>query len=881
VGTGLPTRTRDGPVDVPPSWPSGMVTFVLTDIEGSTRLLKRLADGYGEVIDRHDDLLRRMWLSHGGAHVSARGDSHLAAFGDARSALEACAEAQRELAGAPWPAGSRPKVRMGVHTGLASPRGGDYVALAVHQAARVSAAAHGDQVLASDVTARAAGDLPGLHLDPVGRYRLRDFDEAVQLFGLRGSGLESDFPAVRAMPVDGHNLAVPATSFVGRDGDVADLLGLTGPGRVVTLTGPGGVGKTRLAVAAGLASVPRWESGVWFVDLAPVQDAHLIGTALAAAVGASTGQGMEGWAAAVDHLRTRAALVLLDNCEHLAAPVAERVAELLATCPDVGVLATSREPLGITQETVWRVRPLAVPGFTDTVAEVVEAPSVRLFVDRARAARRDFTVDPGNARTVSRLCARLDGLPLALELAAARTSVMTVGELLEGVDAGLRSLQSRRRGVPDRQRTIDAVVRWSYELLDRDEQALLRRLSVFRDGFSRDAAVAAGGDLAGVDAAELLWSLVDKSLVIVDVTANDTRYRLLETVNAWVNRLLREEGVAERTATRLARWWLDRIGPWRQLTRTRSGEIATELDNLRALIPLIAQEAEHEAQVLVCSIGHHYYAIDAPRDGTADLARLAAELDTPSQARVSLLATLALLLVHHGDLDDARQVLGEAQRVQQIVGGPPPWDEVAVERASGELAIRTGDYAGASELAAAALRRDLGPRARVRMHNLLAIASYYLGDTDRAYEASQGELEMANQLGDEHLMAVAEGNVAELALRRGDRVAAARHQEACLDLGLALGRPLSVAISLIVAARLTASTDAARALRLHAKAEGLLAESAHRLYEDDRRASDDMLARIRADLGASMYVEQRAAGESLSLSDAASSARAALQGVEE
>jgi predicted ATPase len=745
----------------------------------------------------------------------------------------------------------------------------------------VSAAAHGDQVLASDVTAKAAGDLPGLGLRPVGRYRLRDFDEAVQLFRLGGADLETDFPAVRAMPVDGHNLSNPATSFIGRDGDVAELLALSGPGRVVTLTGPGGVGKTRLAVAAGLASVPRWESGVWFVDLSPVQDVHLIGAALATAVGAATGQGMDGWAAAVDHLRTRDALVLLDNCEHLASHVAERVGELLAACPNVGVLATSREPLGIAQETVWRVRPLGLPGSADTVAEVAVAPSVRLFVDRARAARRDFTVDPGNAQTVSRLCARLDGLPLALELAAARTSVLTVGELLRGLDAGFRSMRSRQRGVPDRQRTIEAVVRWSYDLLCQDEQALLRRLSLFRDGFSLDAAVAAGGDLDDVDPAELLWSLVDKSLVIVDATANDTRYRLLETVNAWVYRLLLEEGVAERTATRVARWWLDRVGPWRQLNRTSSGEIATELDNLRALIPLIAGEAEHEAQELVCSIGRHYYAIDAPRDGTADLARFAAELDTPSQARVSLLATLALLLVHHGDLDDAGRALREAESVQRIVGGPPRWDEVAVERASGELAIRTREYARAADLAAAALRRDLGTQARARMLNLLAIASYYLGDTDRAYEASQGELEMACQLGDEHLMAVAEGNVAELALRRGDRVAAARHQKACLDLGLALGRPLSVAISMIVAARLTASTDAARALRLHAKAEDLLAENAHRLYEDDRRASDDMLARIRSDLGHSLYKEQRAAGQSLSLPDAASTARAALEGVEE
>jgi predicted ATPase/DNA-binding SARP family transcriptional activator len=861
---------------VPAGWPSGVVTFVLTDIEGSTRLLRRLEAGYDDVIDRHDALLRRSWEDHGGAHVSARGDSCLAAFDDTRSALEACADAQRRLAAEPWPHEGRPRVRMGVHTGLASPRDGDYVALAVHQAARVSAAAHGGQVLASEVTAAATGALPGLALQPVGRYRLRDFDEPVQLFCLTGPGLDADFPAVRAMPVDGHNLAAPPTSFVGREGDVKDVLALTGAGRLVTLTGAGGVGKTRLALAAGLAAAPRWDDGVWLVDVSPIQEARLIGTAVATVVGATAGTGVDGWAAALDHLHRRHTLLVLDNCEHLAADVARMVGELLARCHDVGVLATSREPLGIARESVWRVDPLGLPDPGATVDEALAVPSVRLFVERARSARPGFALDDHNVPTVVHLCRRLDGLPLALELAAAHASVLSVADLLNGLDDRFRLLRSRKRSVPGRQRTMDAVMDWSYRLLVADEQAMLRRLGVFQSGFSLDAAVVAGGDLEGSDLPELLWTLVDKSLVVVDLTANETRYRQLETVRAYARHLADDEGEAVATARRLTAWWLERIGPWHRIDRARSGEIEVELDNLRALVPLVAEEAEEQAQQLACSIGHYYYAVHAPRDGISELARYAADLATPSQARVSLLATLALLHVHHGDTDSARGVLVEAEQIRQTVGGAPTWDEVAVERASGEVAIRSGDPTAAAELARRALERDLTPPAQVRMLNLLAIASYFLGDVSSAEAAFTGELEVARRLGDEYLTAVAEGNVAELAMRRGDTASAARHQAACLDLGLALGRPVSVAYSLIVAARLTAESDPARAARLHAKAEDVLVENGHRLYDDDLRASQEMLERVRRHLGDVEYRKASDNGRSLTLLDAASLAQAAL-----
>jgi predicted ATPase/class 3 adenylate cyclase/DNA-binding SARP family transcriptional activator len=858
--------------------PSGIVTFVLTDIEGSTGLLRRLGDDYDEVLDRHFTVMRRAWERHGGVQVSTNGDSCFAAFDDARAALEACVEAQHRLAAEVWPDGDGPRVRMGIHTGVASPHNGDYVALAIHQVARVMAAAHGGQILVSEVSAAACGTPPGVSLVSLGRYRLRDFEGRAELFGVIGPGLATEFPAVRAMPVDGHNIAAPPTSLIGRDADLGDVVETIGPNRLLTLAGPGGVGKSRLGLAAGLAVADDWVDGVWLVDLAPVQDPGLVGHAVGSVVGATVGSGSDRWDDVVGHLRDRQALIVLDNCEHLADCLAPRVVRLLETCPRVGLLATSREPLAVAGEYVVRVAPLAAPPPATTVEEAATFPAVQLFVERARRANPSFVLTEHNVETVVQLCRRLDGLPLALELAAAQTAVLHVADVLEGLDDRFRVLRSRDRDVPDRQRTMEAVIGWSIRLLSPEEQQVLRRLGIFRDGFSLVAATIAAGDLDGPDVHGALWALVDKSLVVLDPTANQTRYRLLETVRAYARGLLDDAGETVVTGQRLATWWLDRLGPWHRMDTARSGQIDVELDNLRDLIPIVADAAEEQAQQLACTIGQYYYAVKAPRERATELSRFAGSLQGSSPARVSLLATLAMLHVHNGDVDAARAVLGEADAAEAITGGPP-WDEVAVQRAWGEVAIRTGDHHAAVELARRTLARGLNARARVRMLNLLAIASYFAGDTAQAEVAFSEELALARGLGDQHLMVVAEGNVAELAMRRGDVAAAVRHHGACLELALALGSVAHVAFSLIGAARLAASTDPATAARLHARAEDLLTEAGHQLYDDDLRASQDMLDGVRHDLGDAEFLRAREAGQALTLHEATSLAREALAGL--
>jgi predicted ATPase/class 3 adenylate cyclase len=859
------------------SLPSGVVTFVLTDIEGSTRMLRRLEERYDDVLERHISLLREVWESYGGVYLGATGDSCFAAFPDAADAVLACGEAQRRLAEEPWRAEERPRVRMGIHTGLASPRGDGYVALAVHQTARVMTAAHGGQVLVTEATIREVEDLHGLELRSVGRYRLRDFDEPVQLYSVIGEGMQREFPAIRAMPVDGHNLVASQTSLIGRDEIVTDVEKAFAADRLVTLTGPGGVGKTRVAIAVGLSMAGGWDDGVWFVDLSPLRDGALIGLAVASAIGATRTRSGDDWHDALDHLRKRRALLILDNCEHLIADAAARVSEVLLTCPEVCVLATSREPLGVAGERITRIDPLRVPeAHALDGAAAVKVPSVRLFVERARAARPDFPFDADSIGVVVEICRRLDGLPLALELAAAHAALLSPADLLDGLDRGFL-LQSRDRDRPERQRTMDAVFDWSFQLLAPEEQHALRCLGIFVGGFSLEGAVAAiATDDDRSDAAAAVWSLVDASLVAVDLSANATRYRMLETVREQARSRLDAEGETLAVAERLASWALDRIGPWHPMDRTRSGEIEVELDTVRALVPHLAQDATEQAQQLACSIGRYYYTVHTSHERTAELAQYAADLAAPSPARVSLLGTLALLHLQDGDVDAARRVVDDAVRASEAAGGAPPWDDVCVDRAIGEVEVRSGNYDAAAQIARQTLERELSPRGRGRMLNLLGLASHFGGDDESAAVAFKGELETACLLGDEHLMAIAEGNVAELALRGGDAGTAAQHQAACLDLALALGRPASVAHSLIVAARLTADSDPARAVALNAKAERVLSEAGEHLYDDDLHAIQQMLDLTEQRLGDDEFRRACERGRGLTLPDAALSAQGAL-----
>jgi predicted ATPase/class 3 adenylate cyclase len=848
--------------------PSGIVTFVFTDIEGSTRLLRRIGDRYPALLDRHLELMDDGWDAFGGVVVGTRGDGLFVAFQDADAAVAASAAAQRALSGEPWPVDAEVRVRIGVHTGLAAPHGGDYAAFAVHQAARVMSAAHGGQVIVSSATIEHLSDVNRALFRPLGQYRLRDFDSPTRLYQVVGPGLPGVFPAVRAVPADGHNLVLPATSFHGRGDDVQQLTARLRPGCLVTLIGPGGVGKTRTAMEVGIAVADAWSDGAWLIDLAPISDHGLIAPAVGSALGVPS-RGDERWPEILDHLTERRALLIFDNCEGSAVHCGRLLEELLVRCPGCAALATSRVPLGVAREELWRLEPLEL-----ATAGPGPGPAVAVFVDRARAVRHDFAPDEDTLRVIAEICRRLDGLPLALELAAARMAAMSPGELLDGLGDRFRLLESANASVPERQRTLQALLEWSDRLLTAEERMCLRRLAVFGASFSVEAAVAAVAD--GVDPYDvpaLVWSLVDKSLVSADLTANATRYRLLESVREHVRARLDEHGETAATAMRLASWYHERLGPAQRHHRGWSGEVGEQIDNLRRLVPLVAPTAPVLAQELAFTIARHLDSVQSFREAIDELERHVEMLDAPTSAAVSLHTTLADLHLRVGDADAARAALAEAESLLEEVGSLPPWDDVAIERTRGDLACRSGDYGAALEGAASALSRELSDAGQVRMCSQLGIAAMSVGAVERAAAAFELQLQACRRIGDPVLEAAALGNLAESALRTAEWSVAARHQRACLTLALELGAPAMVAFSLIVAARLLAADHRwHEAVVVHSGAEPILESTGLVLYEDDARQSEAMLDEARRQLGAEAFDAARESGRAVDLPAAAASA---------
>jgi predicted ATPase/class 3 adenylate cyclase len=841
--------------------PGGIVTFVFTDIEGSTRLLRRLGDQYAELSERHMAVMHTAWDTHGGYEIGSAGDSVFVAFDDAAAAVRACADAQQLLAREPWRDGENLRVRMGVHSGLAVPRAGNYTALAANQTARVMSAAHGGQVLVSDATVDLLPD-GDRGVTSLGHYRVRDFDGPVELFTLPATA--ATFPAVRAVPADGHNLVRPPTPLLGRTQELAELSEQLHPGGLVSLIGPGGVGKTRLANEIGRAIAPSWPDGVWMVDLAPLHDASLIATAVAAAVGASAGT-EDPWRAVLDHLRDRSALIVFDNCEHLHAACAAAADELVTECPACAVLATSREPLGIARETVHRVPPLA-----PDAAE-------QLFRERAQAVGHHVEDDAA----AEEICRRLDGVPLAIELAAARLGALRPADVLAGLTDRFRLLRSRDATVPERQRTMEALLDWSERLLTDAERACLHRLSVFGASFTVPAAAAAAG-FDGVDhddVPELVWSLVDKSLVVADLTANETRYRLLESIRDFAAQRLDDAPRAE-ASVRLADWYLTRIGPEHRYERGWASDVSVDVDNLRALVPPLASAAPEQAQRIAYVIVRHLERRQTYRAAIEELTRLLDQLPARTPTRISLWTTLGDLNLRLGQVDAAQRALTEAEALRAAIGPPPEWDDVTIERTRGEIACRSGDNEGAIAAAQRALAGPLTLLGRARMSNQLGIAALELGDVDVAWDAFAQERDAYQQLGEPLLQASATGNMAEAALQGGDQPGAARHQRACLTLALELGAPVLAAFSMIVAARMAALRDEwTTATTLHGHADLILENTGMVLYDADRRLSDDMLKAAREALGDVDFVAALTAGRALDLPTVAGRADAVLAAI--
>ena len=685
--------------------PSGTVTLLFTDIEGSTQLLHALGDGYAEVLAEHRTVLRDAFSRHSGIEVDTQGDAFFVAFTRATDAVAAAGTAQRDLSDGPV------RVRMGVHTGEPVVTSEGYVGADVHRAARIMSAGHGGQVLVSDTTQRLLG--PGVELRDLGEHRLKDLGAPVRLYQLGGE----DFPPLKTLHQT--NLPVTSTPLIGRERELEELYAQLREHRLVTLVGPGGTGKTRLALQVAADAVEDFEHGVWWVPLAPVTDPQRVDAAIAGAVGAD--------GPLEEHFRPRRALLLLDNFEQIVAG-APRVTALLEAAPHIGVLVTSREPLRIQGEHRYAVDPL-----DETDAEA-------LFIERARAVDADFAVNGA----VAEICRRLDGLPLALELAAARIGLLSPDELLARLDRVLPLLTGGARDAPDRQRTLRATIEWSYELLSDEEQRLFANLAVFAGGFTLEAAEAVGGE--GLD---VVQSLVDKSLV--RRRWDSERFLMLETVRQYAVERLEESDERDEVRRRHAQFFADVAENAGLAVENFGPNVAVALaeqDNFRAALAWTIEDDPMLGLRLAWSL-ENFWVFNDPREGMRWFAALFARADErPSQIRGRALRAFGGACDIAGEQAEAQKNYEAGLAVFEELD-----DDAGRARMLHRLALnsmRRGELERATELAEQSLELHLkvGNRfGEAEAVGALGAIARDRGQTDRAFELTERSAALAEEAG--------------------------------------------------------------------------------------------------------------------------------------
>jgi predicted ATPase/class 3 adenylate cyclase len=604
-----------------PAPPTGTVTCLFTDIEGSTRLEIELGTGpYRDIRERHRDLLRAAFAAHGGHEQGTEGDSFFVIFRGAVEAVAAAADAQRAMAAEPWPDGLAVRVRMGLHTGDIEAAGADVIGYAINRTARIAAVAHGGQVLLSDAT-RGLVDaaLPeGIGLRDLGEHRLKDLAAPERLAQLVIEGLADDFPPPRSLDARPNNLPTQLTTFVGRDKELGEAVALLAGTRLLSLTGPGGTGKTRLSLQVAAAAADEFPDGIWFVALEPVRDPALVAATIGRVLGVADSRNRPAIDTLADHIGQQRMLLVLDNFEQVVAAGSD-VADLLRRCPNLVCLVTTRIALRISGEQEYPVPGLPAPPDTSRLSEVdrLNLPrairefdldtlnqfeAVRLFVARASAVKPGFAVTNANAPAVAGISARLHGMPLAIELAAARIKLLTPDQILARLEHHLALLTAGSRDLPERQQTLRGAIAWSYDLLEDGAKLLIDRLSVFRGGWELEMAetVCGPADEIGIEVFEGLGALVDQSLVRIDeIAAGEPRFVMLDTIREYAAEMLARRGEADELASRHGHAMLDlaeRAAPNLTGVHQRSwlDRLERDHDNLRAALEWATARPEPE-----------------------------------------------------------------------------------------------------------------------------------------------------------------------------------------------------------------------------------------------------------------------------------------------
>jgi predicted ATPase/class 3 adenylate cyclase len=693
------------------------VTFLFTDIEGSTRLWQEQPDAMRPALARHDEILRSAIETHDGQVVKTTGDGAHAVFVTASDGIDAAIAAQRAIGAEVWPLPDPLRVRMGLHSGPAELRDGDYYGPAVNRAARIMSIAHGGQVVVSLATHELARDR-ALDVLDLGDHRLKDLGQPERIFQVCHSELQRQFPPLRSLDAFTTNLPTQRSSFVGREAELAAVKDALADARLVTLTGVGGVGKTRLAVQIAAEVIAEFPDGVWLVELAAVGDPDAVADAVATTVGLVPIAGRTMTEGIAEALAGRRSLLVLDNCEHVLDAAADLVEAILARAGPMKVLATSREGLRVDDEHLWPVPSLGDRDRQDD--------AVALFVDRARAVAPDFTLDrPEEADAVAEICRRLDGIPLAIELAAARTIAMSAPELRDRLDDRFRLLSGSRRGL-ERHQTLRHAVQWSYDLLDDDERALLGRCAVFAGGFDLAAAtVVGGGEMFDEYAAfDLLEALVRKSLVLADRTSGHTRYSLLETIRQFAEEQLATRGGIAEVRARHARYYageaaasLALLGGPRELDA--SAWIRLELPNLRVGFHTAADDGDLDSAATIAVVTAafcNFLELFEPASWAEELLDAARVRDHPQLASLYSVASICAFTDRNADgaryadaaralLDDPRYELIPCGNATEYVGlgylhtgRPEAWVDFCRATIARDPAARP--YAGATIIGA-------------------------------------------------------------------------------------------------------------------------------------------------------------------------------------
>lgn len=863
--------------------PTGTVTFLYADMVESTRLVQQLGARYAEVLADYRRLIRAAIRERNGREVNAQGDACLAVFPRARDAVVAAVAAQRAVAGFAWPAGAAVRVRMGLHTGEPLNIGADYIGIDVHKAARIGAIGHGGQILLSTATCvLVRDDLPeGIGLRDLGEHRLKDLTQPQRVFQIVTSDLPSDFPPLQYSERVPHNLPVQLTRFIGREREIAEVKRLFSTARLLTLTGAGGIGKTRLALQVAAEMLEEFKDGVWLVQLESLEDPALVAQTVAIALGVREMPDRPILATLSDFLKEKQALLVLDNCEHLVAVCAHIADSLLRACPHLRILATSRESLKIAGETSWPVPPLSLPDVRrlPSPEHLSEYEAIRLFVARAVAAAPAFTVSDENAEAVAWVCHQLDGIPLALELAAACVKVLSVHQIAARLDDRFRLLTEGGRTTAARHQTLRSTIDWSFNLLSGPERSVLSRLSVFAGGFTLDAAeaVCAGEDGGTPEVFHLLARLAEKSLVLVEDREGDTRYRLYEIVRQYSREKLQEAGEAVDVRRRHGDWYLrlaERAEP--ELLRADQSvwlrQLEAERDNFREALERSVKEPETDAGLRLANALYMFWSVRGYlSEGRRWLERaLAGNAGPPAPARVKALYEAGLLAYFQHDYDQATAMAEVSLAQSELLG-----EKGSIAFAHyllGYIAEGQGDCPRATTQfqRSLALFREVGHQRGIGLSlNMLGDVARCQSDYVTARSLYEQDLTLRRELQDERGIAIALHNLGHVTQYQGDYTRASELFKESLATRLRLGHKLGIANCLGGLGGVAAGRNQPeRAAKLLGAAEVLLGSLGAEMDRPDRLEYDRAVAVVRAALGQAAFDAALLEGRTMALEQA-------------